>query len=70
LPVVRKPYVDGSGNDIKVTITTPDGTVKQVPARYHTALKFADGANFVANSPLYIFAIPQAEEQNNPNLLK
>ncbi|PZR07125.1 MAG: RagB/SusD family nutrient uptake outer membrane protein, partial [Flavobacterium psychrophilum] len=54
----------------KVTITTPDGTVKQVPARYHTALKFADGTNFVANSPLYIFAIPQAEEQNNPNLLK
>lgn len=70
LPVVRRPYVDGNGNDIKVSVTAPDGTVKEVPARYHTALKFADGSDFVANSPLYIFAIPQAEEQNNPNLFK
>lgn len=70
LPVVRKPYVDGNGNDRKVTITTPEGVTKQVPARYHTALKFADGTAFVANSPYYIFVIPQAEEQNNPNLLK
>jgi hypothetical protein len=62
--------VDGSGNDRQVTITTPDGVTKQVPARYHTALKFADGTSFVANSPYYIFVIPQAEEQNNPNLLK
>jgi hypothetical protein len=68
LPVVRKPYVDGSGNDRQVTITTPDGITKQVPARYHTALKFADGTPFVANSPYYIFAVPQSEEQNNPNL--
>jgi hypothetical protein len=68
LPVVRKPYVDANGIDRQVTITTPDGTTKQVPARYHTALKFADGTNFVANSPFYIFAIPQAEEQNNPSL--
>ena len=70
LPVVRKPYVDGAGNDRVVTITTPDGTTKQVPARYHTALKFSDGKPFVANSPNYIFVIPQAEEQNNPNLNK
>ncbi|MFL5743733.1 MAG: RagB/SusD family nutrient uptake outer membrane protein [Niastella sp.] len=68
LPVVRKPYVDGSGNDRKVTITTPDGVTKQVPAKYHTALKFADGTPFVANSPNYLFTIPQTEEQNNPNL--
>jgi hypothetical protein len=68
LPVVRKPYVDAGGNDRLVTITTPGGTTKQVPAKYHTALKFADGTPFVANSPNYIFAIPQAEEQNNPNL--
>lgn len=68
LPVVRKPYVDGGGNDIKVTITTPDGVTKQVPARYHTERSFAGGAPFVANSPNYIFAIPQSEEQNNPNL--
>jgi hypothetical protein len=68
LPVVRKPYVDAGGNDKLVTITTPGGVTKQVPAKYHTALKFADGTPFVANSPNYIFAIPQAEEQNNPNL--
>jgi hypothetical protein len=68
LPVVRKPYVDAGGNDRLVTITTPGGTTKQVPAKYHTALKFADGTPFVANSPNYIFAIPQTEEQNNPNL--
>jgi hypothetical protein len=68
LPVVRKPYVDVGGNDRLVTITTPDGITKQVPAKYHTALKFSDGTPFVANSPNYIFAIPQAEEQNNPNL--
>jgi hypothetical protein len=68
LPVVRKPYVDGSGNDIKVTITRPDGSTAQVNAKYHTTLKFSDGSDFVANSPYYIFVIPQAEEQNNPNL--
>jgi len=68
LPVVRKPYVDGSGNDRLVTITTPAGVTKQVPAKYHTALKFADGTPFVANSINYLFSIPQSEEQNNPNL--
>jgi starch-binding outer membrane protein, SusD/RagB family len=68
LPVVRKPYVDGGGNDIQVTITTPAGVTKQVPARYHTALQFPNQTPFVANSPYYIFVIPQAEEQNNPNL--
>ncbi|GAA3942746.1 RagB/SusD family nutrient uptake outer membrane protein [Chitinophaga oryziterrae] len=70
LPVVRKPYVDANGNDIKVTVVTPDGTTKQVAAKYHTALKFSDGTNFGANSPYYIFVIPQGEEQNNPNLYK
>ena len=69
-PVVRKPYKDAGGNDILVTITTPDGTTKQVPAKYHTTLSFPDKTNFVANSPYYLFAIPQSEEQNNPNLYK
>jgi hypothetical protein len=68
LPVVRKAYVDGAGNDIQVTITTPAGVTKQVPARYHTALRFPDQTPFVANSPYYLFTIPQSEEQNNPNL--
>lgn len=61
--VVRKPYVDADGKDIKVTV----GAVT-VTARYHTALKFSDGTAFVPNSPFYIFVVPQAEEQNNPNL--
>ncbi|HVU58785.1 MAG TPA: RagB/SusD family nutrient uptake outer membrane protein [Puia sp.] len=69
-PVVRKPYTDGAGNPIQVTVTTPDGTTKTVPAKYHTALRFPDGTPFVANSPYYLFAIPQSEEQNNPNLYK
>ena len=68
--VIRKPYVDGSGNAIKVTVTLADGSTKLVPAKYHSALKFSDGSNFVPNSPNYIFVIPQSEEQNNPNLNK
>jgi hypothetical protein len=68
--VVRKPYTDAGGNPIKVTVTTPDGTTKLVSAKFHTALRFADGTPFVANSPHYLFAIPQSEEQNNPNLYK
>lgn len=67
LPVVRKPYVDAAGNDIQVTVTPPGGQPKQVPAKYHTTLKLPNGP-FVANSPYYIFAVPLAEEQNNPNL--
>ena len=70
LPVVRKPYVDAGGADRIVTVTTPDGKTKQVPAKYHSAFKFADGKDFTANSTNYIFVVPQAEEQNNPNLLK
>lgn len=66
--VVRKPYVDGAGNAIPVTVTAPDGSTKTVTAKYHSALKFSDGKPFVPNSPNYIFAIPLAEEQNNPNL--
>jgi len=69
-PVIRKPYTDGAGNPIQVTVTTPDGTTKTVPAKYHTSLRFPDGTPFVANSPYYLFAIPQSEEQANPNLYK
>jgi len=68
--VVRKPYVDANGSDIKVTVVTPSGASKQVAAKYHTALKFSDGTDFKANSPYYIFVVPQGEEQNNPNLNK
>jgi hypothetical protein len=69
LPVVRKPYVDANGNDLKVPYTQPDGSIKQYPIKYHTTLRFIDGTPFVANSPNYLFTIPQTEEQNNPNLL-
>lgn len=61
-------YVDADGDDIKVTVVTPDGTIKQMAAKYHTALTFADGTAFVPNSPYYLLVLPQAEEQNNPNL--
>lgn len=69
LSVVRKPYVDGQGRDIQVTIVQ-DGVSKQVPARYHTVRNFPDKSAFVANSPYYIFSVPLVEEQNNPNLDK
>lgn len=69
LPVVRSRYTDASGNDIQVSVNTPSGT-KKVPAKYHTTLKFPDGTSFVPNSPFYLFAIPQSEEQNNPDLYK
>jgi hypothetical protein len=68
LPVVRKPYVDANGADKQVTITQTDGTVKKVTIKYHSALAFSDRSPFVANSPNYLFTIPQTEEQNNPNL--
>jgi len=70
LAVERKPFVDANGKDIKVAIVTPGGVAKNVDAKYHTALTFSDGSSFVANSPYYIFVIPQGEEQNNPNLYK
>lgn len=68
--VVRKPYTDAGGNPILVTVTKPDGSTEQVPAKYHTTLRFPDATPFVANSPFYLFAIPQSEEQSNPNLYK
>ncbi|WEK33756.1 MAG: RagB/SusD family nutrient uptake outer membrane protein [Candidatus Pseudobacter hemicellulosilyticus] len=66
--VVRKAYVDVAGNPIQVTVTLPDGSTKSVPARYHTTLKFPNGEAFTANSSYYLFVLPQAERQNNPNL--
>lgn len=68
--VVRKAYTDAGGNPIQVTVTLPDGSTELVPAHYHTTLQFPDATPFVANSPFYLFAIPQSEEQNNPNLYK
>jgi starch-binding outer membrane protein, SusD/RagB family len=66
--VVRKAYVDGNGNPIQVSVPRGDGTFKVVTAKGHTALKFPDGSSFVPNSPYYLFAVPQAEINNNPNI--
>ncbi|NML23359.1 RagB/SusD family nutrient uptake outer membrane protein [Pseudoflavitalea sp. G-6-1-2] len=68
--VSRKPYVDADKKPIVVTAITPDGTPIQVPSKSHTSTKFIDGSDYVPNSPYYLFAIPLAEEQNNPNLYK
>jgi len=66
--VVRKPYVDASGQPIKVQVTTPDGTVKTVNGRGHSVFNFPDQTAFAPNSKYYLFSIPQKEVENNPNL--
>lgn len=40
----------------------------EISIKGHTVLRFPDGTNFVKNSPYYIFAIPNTETTNNPNL--
>lgn len=69
-PVVRKAYVDGNGNPVQISVPRGDGTFKVVTAKGHTILKFPDGSPFVANSHYYLFAVPQAEINNNPNINK
>lgn len=66
--VVRKPYVDASGQPIKVQVITPDGTVKTVNGRGHSVFNFPDQTAFAPNSKYYLFSIPQKEVENNPNL--
>lgn len=66
--VVRKEYLDANNKDIVISVPRADGTVKKVIAKGHTVLRFPNGTPFVANSPYYIFAIPDAEYRNNPNL--
>ena len=38
--VVRNPYTTADGKPIKVKVTTPDGTVKEVDARGHSVFTF------------------------------
>ncbi|KGO08209.1 RagB/SusD family nutrient uptake outer membrane protein [Elizabethkingia bruuniana] len=66
--VVRNPYTTADGKPIKVKVTTPDGTVKEVDARGHSVFTFPDKTEFVPNSRYYIFPIPQKETESNPNL--
>ncbi|HCA08445.1 RagB/SusD family nutrient uptake outer membrane protein [Chryseobacterium sp.] len=66
--VVRKPFVDTSGQPIKVQVTTPDGTVKTVNGRGHTVFSFPEQVPFAPNNKYLLFSIPQKELDNNPNL--
>ncbi|MDE7074663.1 MAG: RagB/SusD family nutrient uptake outer membrane protein [Odoribacter sp.] len=56
--VERKPYNDGE--------LTLNGEPLKVNG--HHVTQFPDKTPFVPNSPYYIFSIPLAEENNNPNL--
>lgn len=40
----------------------------EIQKKGHTILKFPDGSNFSPNSEYYLFAIPDTEETNNPNI--
>lgn len=40
----------------------------EITVKGHTVLKFPDNKDFIANSPYYLFAIPELETTNNPNL--
>ncbi|HVI44952.1 MAG TPA: RagB/SusD family nutrient uptake outer membrane protein [Chitinophaga sp.] len=66
--VIRRSFVSYNGNDSIIRVPRPDGTFKEVAARGHRTLALPDGSEFKPNSPYYLFAIPIAEVQNNPNL--
>lgn len=68
--VTRKAFNTGGSNPapVYVTITTPEGNTAQVPGIGHSVLVLPDRTPFVANSPYYLFTIPQLEVINNPNL--
>jgi len=59
--VERKKIAD---NDFIIINGVSTGTKK----KGHDKTNFPDGTPFVANSPYYIFAIPETETTNNPNL--
>ncbi|MCS3556867.1 MULTISPECIES: RagB/SusD family nutrient uptake outer membrane protein [unclassified Sphingobacterium] len=66
--VQRKLYIDETGKPIQVPIKTANGGTKLVNGQGHRVVKFPDGSNFVANSPYYLFAVPNEEIVRNPNL--
>ncbi|PRD55896.1 RagB/SusD family nutrient uptake outer membrane protein [Sphingobacterium gobiense] len=68
--VERKAFLNSDGTPIQVEVTTPDGEVKKVNGQGHRVVNFPDGKDFTANSPYYIFAIPDEEIRRNPNLNK
>lgn len=66
--VERRAYTTADGDPVRVDVSTPDGSTRNVIAQGHTVLAFPDGTPFVPNSPFYLFEIPQDEYNNNPNL--
>lgn len=66
--VERKEYKGANGSSIMVTITRPDGSKATVAGQGHRVVRFPDGSEFAPNSRYYLFAIPQEEEEINPNL--
>lgn len=51
---------------IQITLST--GETLWVKPKGHRTFKFPDNTAFIPNSQYYLFAIPQKEETNNPNL--
>lgn len=68
--VSRKAFLQSDGTPIQVEITTPDNETKMVNGLGHRVVNFPDGTAFTANSPYYIFTIPDEEVRRNPNLNK
>lgn len=66
--VVRKPFLSYTGEDSIISVPTGNGTFKEIAAQGHLTLKQPDGKAFAPYSNYYLFAIPIAELQNNPNL--
>lgn len=68
--VVRKAFVQANGDPIVIKVPRANGGFVSVNGKGHRAVKFPDGSAFVPNSKYYLFAIPDAEIKNNPNLDK
>ncbi|WDF68826.1 RagB/SusD family nutrient uptake outer membrane protein [Sphingobacterium oryzagri] len=72
--VERKAYTatnsQGQTVPAQVSITLPNGNTQLVNVIGHTTLRTENnaGSEFTANSPYYIFGIPENESNNNPNL--
>lgn len=64
IPVVRKAY---SGNPVECR-QIPDGDIETFAPQGHWTFRFPNDAEFTANSPYYLYAIPETESNANPNL--
>lgn len=62
--VERKPYQ----GDSVLCRQIPGGELKLYPPQGHYITQFPDGTPFTAESPYYLYAIPEAEENANPDL--